>query len=469
MVQSFVEAMKICEAAGGAGSDDVKKAALAQLDEGGQRLMVEMFSIFRVFGVKQYDAPRSYATTDAGYAPFFELLDALHTRTLTGNAARAAVTDVLALYTAETAKYLARVIDKDAKAGFSESTVNKVFPKLVPTFKAMKGEKVEAKKKKNKDGTTSVTPFNFKEKIGFPCRIEIKHDGLRSIVFSSPNPGDPVLYYSYEGRLQEQWQGLFDDEVNALAREAGQPIVLDAEVEGANFLETIRAKKEGNDLGKDNLRLKAFDLLTQVEWSNEKTTRGQQARSDYLNVLLDKVQPSKIIQTEFEIVEDEEKLKAFHAKAVADGYEGTMIKTMHGMYEWKRSSNWWKWKPVMTVDLTIVDFYEGKKGTKNEGTLGGLTLVGEDENGNKIKTNCGGIKVRGGLLEEWMKSIGIDLKNTKDITKPVRDELWNNKEKYRGMVAEIEGQELTLGEDSDGTYSVRFPQLKQLRYDKSGK
>jgi ATP-dependent DNA ligase len=469
MVKAFVKAMQICESISGTGSDDIKKEALSNLDLGGQRLMVEMFSIFRVFGIKQYDLPSTFAATDADYQPFFSLLDQLHARELTGNAARAEVTNVFSLYTAETVKYLARVLDKDAKAGFSESTVNKVFPKLVPVFKAMKGEKVDVKKKKNKDGTTTITPFDFKKNTGFPARIEIKHDGLRSIVFSSPNPGDPVLYYSYEGRLQEQWQGLFDDEVNALAIQAGEPIVLDAEVEGNNFLETIRAKKEGNDLGKENLRLKAFDLLTQVEWKNEKTVREQNVRSNFLDQMLVLVKPAKIIQTEFTICEDENQLKAFHAKAVADGYEGTMIKTVNGLYEWKRSSNWWKWKPVMTVDLTIVDFYEGKKGTKNEGTLGGLTLEGEDENGNKIKTNCGGLKVRGGLLDEWLKSIGIDLKNTKDITKPVRDELWNNKEKYRGMVAEIEGQELTLGEDSDGTFSVRFPQLKQLRYDKSGK
>jgi ATP-dependent DNA ligase len=461
-MQSFIHALKTAEAASGAGSDQVKQEAIALLSDDGKRLMFEMFSIFRTFGVKQYDMPEVFADVDAPAHIFFTLLNQLQSRALTGNAARAAVTGTFSKYTEETVKYLARVLDKDAKAGFSESTVNKVFPGLIPVFKAMKGEKIEDKKKKNKDGSTSIIPFDFEKNVGLPARIEIKHDGLRSIVFS----GTPVMYFSYDGRPQEQWSGLFDDEINALAAAHGGAIVLDTEIEGDNFLETIRAKKSGNDLGKENLRLKAFDLLTREEWDAEKCTRPQDERSDYITELLEKVKPSKIVQTVFEICETIDQLKAFHAKACADGYEGTMLKRVKGMYEWKRSKNWWKWKPVITVDLKIVDFYEGKPGTKNEGTLGGLVLEGEDENKNKIRTNCGGFKVRGGLLDEWMKSIGIDIKNEKDIISKVRDYIWANRPAMLGMIAEIEGQELTLAEGETEWYSVRFPQFKMLRDDK---
>jgi ATP-dependent DNA ligase len=457
-MKSFVFAMKACEAASGTGSDDIKKAAIAKLTSDGQHLMVEMFSIFRVFGVKKYDMPDTFASVDpTSPSCFLDLLEALHTRKITGNAARDAVTKCMSIYTEDTCKYLARVLDKDAKAGFSESTVNKVFPGLVPVFKAMKGEKVEVKKSKNGN-----TPFDFNKKVGFPARIEYKHDGLRSIAFS----GNPVLYFSYDGRIQEQWNGLFDDEINALAAAHGGPIVLDNEIEGANFLETQRAKKAGNDLGKENLRLKAFDLLTGEEWASETCTRTQNVRSDYMAELLAKVKPAKIVQTVFEICDTLDQLKAFHSKVVAEGYEGSMIKRIDGVYEWKRSNNWFKWKPIMTVDLRVVGFYEGEKGTKNEGTLGGLVLEGKDENGNKIRTNCGGFKVRGGYLDSWMKSIGIDVKNTNDIITPVRNFIWNNQEKFLGKHAEIEGQELSLAENETEWYSVRFPQMKMWRTDK---
>ena len=464
----FVEVLKVCEAASGSGSDDVKKQAIAMLDETGKRAMVEMFSIFRVFGLKKCPEPAVYASVDADADVFFELLDRLARRDLTGNAARDTACVILGNYTEDTAKYLKRILDKDPKAGFSESTVNKVFPGLVPVFKAMKGEKVEDKKKKNKDGSVTTTPFDFEKNIGLPARIEIKHDGLRSIVFSG-GKNQPVMYFSYEGRIQEQWQGLFDDEVNALAEAHGCPIVLDSEVEGENFLETIKAKKEGNDLGKSNLRLKAFDIIDRADWDAMSCTQTQQERSDLLAELLEKTKPTKIVQTVYKICHSVAELKAFHADAVEQGYEGTMVKKVHGLYEWKRSSNWWKWKPVMTVDLTVVGFYEGKKGTKNEGSLGGLILEGTDENGKKVKTDCGGFKLRDGLLIDWMKSIGIDTKNTKDLISLVRAEIWNNQEKYLGLVAEIEGQELSLAEDSDDVYSVRFPQFKRWRFDKSGK
>jgi len=474
MFQSFVHALKTAESASGTGSDAVKQEAIALLDNDGKRLMLEMFSNWRVFGVKKYDPPQQYAKTDADSEVFFKLLDDLHTRTLTGNAAKNTVTHVLSQYTEETARYLARVIDKDAKAGFSESTVNKVFPGLVPVFKAMKGQKVEDKKKKGKDGRITITPFDFQKNVGLPARIEIKHDGLRSIVFSPIRPGDPVLYFSYEGRLQEQWQGLFDDEIIMLAALHGGPIVLDTEIEGENFAETIRAKKAGNDLGKENLRLKAFDLLDREEWDTETCHRNQQERSDYMADLLqrywntkfgDAVQ-SKIVMTEYEICETIEQLRAFHARAVELGYEGTMLKRVDGYYEWKRSSNWWKWKPVITIDLTIDDFYEGEKGTKNEGLLGGFILSGVDENGNKVRTRCGGFKIRGGKLDDFMESIGINLKTTNDAITVVRDYIWQNKDKFRGKIAEIEGQELTLAEDETEWYSVRFPQLLTFRTDK---
>lgn len=461
-MKSFVTAIKICEATSGAGSDAIKQNAISALTSDGQRMMVEMFSIFRIFGVKKYDMPSSFATSDADVKHFFKLLDNLHTRKLTGNAARSAVQSTFAMYTEDTVKYLARVLDKDAKAGFSESTVNKVFDGLVPTFEAMKGEKVQDKIKKNKDGSITKIPFDFKKNIGLPARIEIKHDGLRSIVFS----GNPVLYFSYDGRLQEQWNGLFDDEINALAEAHGGPIILDTEIEGENFLETVRAKKSGNDAGKDNLRLKAFDLLTAEEWKTQTTTRKQNERSDYIDELLKKVKPKKIVQTVYEICSTIEELKVFHASAVEQGYEGTMLKRVDGLYEWKRSKNWWKWKPVMTVDLKVVGFYEGKKGTKNEGTLGGIVFEGEDENGNKVRTDCGGFKVRGGYLDDWMESIGIDVKNTNDVITPVRNYIWNNQAVFLGKMAEIEGQELTLSEDETEWYSVRFPQLKMWRTDK---
>lgn len=475
MFQSFVQAMKTAENAGGTGSDAVKQEAIAQLDNDGKRLMLEMFSNWRVFGVKKYDPPASFAKSDADSEVFFKLLDDLHTRNLTGNAAKNTVTHVLSQYTEETAKYLARVIDKDAKAGFSESTVNKVFPGLVPVFKAMKGQKVEDKKKKDKKtGKTIVTPFDFEANVGLPARIEIKHDGLRSIVFSPIRPGDPVLYFSYEGRLQEQWQGLFDDEIIQLAIIHGGPIVLDTEIEGENFAETIRAKKSGNDLGKENLRLKAFDLLDREEWDTETCHRNQQERSDYLDKVLKThwaykhgdERKSKIVQTEYEICDTVDQLRAFHAKAVEQGYEGTMLKRVDGYYEWKRSSNWWKWKPVITVDLKIIDFYEGEKGTKNEGKLGGFILEGVDENGNKVRTRCGGFKIRGGKMDAWMESIGINLKTTNDAISIVRDYIWQNRPQFLGKMAEIEGQELSLAEDETEWYSVRFPQFLTFRTDK---
>jgi DNA ligase 1 len=44
----------------------------------------------------------------------------------------------------------------------------------------------------------------------------------------------------------------------------------------------------------------------------------------------------------------------FAEDAVAGGFEGIMIKSMDAPYECKRSDFWMKWKPTISVDLTIV-------------------------------------------------------------------------------------------------------------------
>lgn len=64
----------------------------------------------------------------------WKLLDDLNARNITGNAATEAVDAEFARLTPESAKLLWRVINKDFRAGFSESTVNKAISDLIPEF-----------------------------------------------------------------------------------------------------------------------------------------------------------------------------------------------------------------------------------------------------------------------------------------------------------------------------------------------
>jgi DNA ligase 1 len=71
-------------------------------------------------------------------APIWETLDRLAKRELTGNAARDEVQRLLTFLTEPSAELFRRIIRKDLRAGFSASTVNKAWPKLIQTFPYMR-------------------------------------------------------------------------------------------------------------------------------------------------------------------------------------------------------------------------------------------------------------------------------------------------------------------------------------------
>ena len=151
--------------------------------------------------------------------------------------------------------------------------------------------------------------------------------------------------------------------------------------------------------------------------------------------------------------------------------EGLIIKKIDGKYEWDRSKNWWKWKPVIDVDLTIVGFYSGDIGTKNENKLGGLILEGTDENGTKIQTHVGGFKVSNPLLNIFIENLceaeGIIGEDFEILNKDqwFRNHVWQNQTEYLGKTAMIEGQELSLASGAE-FWAVRFGQFVCFREDK---
>ena len=204
---NFVQVLKECEQANGAGSKDVIKLALAKLDGASRQLMLYMQDPFMVFGVKKFDRPTAYATEDTtDIKHVLSILDLLRTRQLTGNLARQAVTDMLSAFTADSANYIERILDKDPRAGFSAATYNVV---ILAKEKA-KHENIDfltacklVDKQIKKDGIeepfahyvsySDVVPTfvvqladkcdsteDFESKVTFPCQADYKYDGCLS-------------------------------------------------------------------------------------------------------------------------------------------------------------------------------------------------------------------------------------------------------------------------------------------------
>jgi DNA ligase-1 len=120
---------------------------------------------------------------------------------------------------------------------------------------------------------------------------------------------------------------------------------------------------------------------------------------------------------------------------VAEGYEGIMIKKLDAPYECRRSTFWMKWKPVITVDLEVIDIEEGTG--RNAGRLGALVCEGVDDN-RTIRVNVGS-----GLSDSD------------------RDDFWTRKDSLVGYIVEVKADAVT--QNQDGTYSLRFPRFERFR------
>lgn len=400
----FVEVLKECESAGGAGSKKVIQAALGKLDADGRRLMRYALDPYTVFGVKKYDPPARYAGGDSSIDPFFELLDDLSARRITGNQARQCVTAGLSLFTPETAAYLARVLDKDPKAGFSADTFNKIWPNdPIPSWDQQLAEVCEDEEA-------------FEERITFPCRADIKYDGNRAFAFVKEGQ---VNYFARGGKPSDHLSGIFDEELQAVWKEYGQDFVMDGEVLATSFTETQNAKKKGNDGAKKALVFRAFFIMPMVDWIAKKTAVTNRMALDQLTVLLSgkvrvQVSVGKIVHNYKEMVEycnsvidDETKTKAER--------EGLILKQLDAVYEWGRSFAWIKVKRFYDVDARFLSFYEARKGTKRAklGYAGGANCVAFLESGERVEFRVGSgfsypdLESIRDNPEEWLKKTHV--------------------------------------------------------------
>ncbi len=123
---------------------------------------------------------------------------------------------------------------------------------------------------------------------------------------------------------------------------------------------------------------------------------------------------------------------AYHKRFIEQGYEGSVIKSLHHRYEDKRGFDWMREVPIKSEDCECLGVYEGNG--KMYGIAGGI----------------------------WIKFNGIECKcgTMKGLTYEDRRYLLENEDEFIGMVAEIEYKNL------QPSGKPRQPRFKGWRYDK---
>lgn len=426
MQSNFMAIIKRCAEAKGAGSKQIIAKALSECDVFAMHLVKEALNPYRVFGVRKIEMPVTamMETPNDAYPKFFKLLDKLHNRELTGNAAIEAVRIALSNFAAEEQGYIVSVIDRDLKAGFSADTFNKVVitkgmagrtlldkkltgvfendfkiadkvykdvgnyffreevfaDHLIPLFDVMLADKCE-----NTD--------DFEDYVTFPCQADFKYDGERTIAIVKE---DGVMYYSRSGKEADHVKGLFDEELLKIRTLLNYNFILDGErCSDKGFTDTVNAKKEGNDEAKSNLRFRAFFLMPLTHWLARKTDITMKETREALTAIIAATQVEKIILTEGRIVTDYQDMMNYCNDAIdlpenaARKIEGLILKNLDSVYVWDRTFAWTKVKRFFDIDARIVGFYPGRPKSRLANTVGGVNCVGFLESGERVEFNVG--------------------------------------------------------------------------------
>jgi DNA ligase-1 len=274
-------------------------------------------------------------------------------------------------------------------------------------------------------------------------RLEVKLDGVRVLAVCSASG---VTLYSRNGKVFENFPQIAEAldanyKLLPVSTQAIGSYVLDGEIVGESFQKLMKQAHRKGNAKTDNMVYHVFDLLPLRAFEEGFHNAQQHKRLETLEkfrAVFDTtncVQVMSGIEVDLDVSEGQDVMRRFANDAVAQGFEGIMIKDLDAPYECRRSSFWMKWKPTITVDLKIVGFEEGTG--RNLGRLGAIVCEGVD-NGRTISVNVGS-----------------------GLSDADRDEYWLARDQLLGDVVEVEADAVT--QNQDGTYSLRFPRFLRFR------
>lgn len=353
------------------------------------------------------------------YNCFFNLLDDLRNRKITGHDAIGAVNNFCSKHS-EHKEIILCVIDKDLKTRTGEKVINKAFPDLIPEFEVALSEKY------------SPEFVNFEKEDWYSSQ---KMDGCRCLVFVNEN--GKASCYSRQGKifttlsvLEKTIEDLglknkvFDGEICFVDKDGKE-----------NFQEIMKVIRK-KDFSIKNPVYKIFDLLESKEFYAKKSETKFSTRLDNLKKTIP--ENNQILQILPQILtKSKEELRNFYSEALKNGWEGLILRK-DTTYKGKRSKDLLKYKEFNDSEYTVEDL-----------EFGPFRYVCENKEVEEIMLSCVIISHKNNKVRVGS---GFTIEQRKDFYKKPQDIL--------GKTISVQYFEET--KNQDGGISLRFPTFKHL-------
>ncbi|MGX6978927.1 ATP-dependent DNA ligase [Vagococcus elongatus] len=337
----------------------------------------------------------------------------------------------------ETQTFLKAFFTKTYKCGVTSSTINKAFDKkFIPVFGVMLAHPYEKHAAK------------LKGKKFFLTR---KLDGHRMVAIVNMNKFK-VSFYTRKGKKLEGFDELETNILNFVnvnkldtMERFKNGIVIDGEAlltDRKDMDETEWFQATGKELKKKGLKsgvsLHAFEIIPADEFKNDESEDVYEDRRHWCEELTYPDDLSvQLVEKVYEGGDVEKVEELLNSIAIPGGWEGLMVNMASAKYVTKRSAGLLKVKKFKYADIEVIDVYEGEKGKKNEGLMGGVVC----------------------RFKDFTVDIGSGW------TDKQRIDFWSQPELIIGKIIEIQYQGETTNDD--GGKGLRFPTVQRIRMDKT--
>jgi len=392
-----------------------------------EKVVVLMLNPFKRFYIKNFepatDAPSTWNSDDAYF-----IFDELAKRNVSGNEARYACGRLVAA--GFPADLMIRILNKDPKAGFGESTVNKAKKGIIPDFPYMRCALPKDAKFSTWDWKKGV--ISQEKADGMYCTIN-KSNGDIAMMSRSGKPFDTDFFPGIvsasivlDDNTQTQGELLVVNVAGEIQpREIGNGM-LNKIAQGGEWPVGFSAIYRAWD------QIPLSEVKTKVKYN---VAYGDRLANLYLQLPYPN-SPIAVIDTR--VVYSMDKAKAHYREMLEAGKEGIILSEPHAPWVDSTSKFKIKFKLTATCELVITGWRPGKG--KNQDLFGSLVCESSD-----------------GLLEVAVSG----------FTDSHRKELFDNIDSYIGAVMSVDSNMIMEPSREGKKWSLFLPRFAEFRRDKT--